>query len=265
MVLVGDMTTSIADIFEDYVESLQNLPSEIDQNMHELRSMDEEFQRFREIYTKHRRSYAKLLRNPSSPPTPNVAQPPPTPTAHVNLVAARLQLEKDYKTAIQKQDQKIELAMRMYDLVSRHIERIDSQMAKNGIAELDWIASNNHRRGPWDESWRHDAAASRKRSISNGGPAGFRKRTHHSSRPNPAINGHRALTELEIDPNEPRYCYCNQVSFGDMVACDGENCEKEWFHYACVGLVEPPAGKWFCDECAAEEDNYRFKQYTDDY
>lgn len=56
--------TSVADIFEDYVESkrmlmssicfflthcilpgLQNLPSEIDQNMHELRSMDEEFQR----------------------------------------------------------------------------------------------------------------------------------------------------------------------------------------------------------------------------
>lgn len=22
------------------------------------------------------------------------------------------------------------------------------------------------------------------------------------------------------DPNEPRYCVCNQVSYGDMVACD---------------------------------------------
>lgn len=22
------------------------------------------------------------------------------------------------------------------------------------------------------------------------------------------------------DPNEPRYCLCNQVSYGDMVACD---------------------------------------------
>lgn len=65
------MSASVADIFEEYVESkviskmaaflffsymsflllslvcigLQNLPSEIDQNMHELRSMDEEFQR----------------------------------------------------------------------------------------------------------------------------------------------------------------------------------------------------------------------------
>lgn len=29
---------------------LQNLPAEIDQNMHELRSMDEEFQRKRLLY-----------------------------------------------------------------------------------------------------------------------------------------------------------------------------------------------------------------------
>jgi len=28
------------------------------------------------------------------------------------------------------------------------------------------------------------------------------------------------------DPNEPRYCICNHVSYGDMVACDNEDCEK---------------------------------------
>lgn len=26
--------------------------------------------------------------------------------------------------------------------------------------------------------------------------------------------------EWTYDPNEPRYCLCNQVSYGDMVACD---------------------------------------------
>lgn len=26
--------------------------------------------------------------------------------------------------------------------------------------------------------------------------------------------------EWAPDPNEPRYCLCNQVSYGDMVACD---------------------------------------------
>lgn len=28
--------------------------------------------------------------------------------------------------------------------------------------------------------------------------------------------------EWSYDPNEPRYCICNQVSFGDMVACDND-------------------------------------------
>ncbi|KAI4458584.1 inhibitor of growth protein [Holotrichia oblita] len=40
--------------------------------------------------------------------------------------------------------------------------------------------------------------------------------------------------EWSYDPNEPRYCLCNQVSYGDMVACDNEDCPSEWFHYPCV-------------------------------
>lgn len=30
-------------------------------------------------------------------------------------------------------------------------------------------------------------------------------------------------SEWTYDPNEPRYCLCNQVSYGDMVACDNED------------------------------------------
>ena len=33
-----------------------------------------------------------------------------------------------------------------------------------------------------------------------------------------------------------RYCICNQVSYGDMVACDNDDCPYEWFHYPCVGI-----------------------------
>ncbi|XP_074683678.1 inhibitor of growth protein 3 isoform X2 [Strix aluco] len=46
------------------------------------------------------------------------------------------------------------------------------------------------------------------------------------------------------DPNEPRYCICNQVSYGEMVGCDNQDCPIEWFHYGCVGLTEAPKGKW---------------------
>ncbi|RKO97496.1 hypothetical protein CXG81DRAFT_12565 [Caulochytrium protostelioides] len=55
---------------------------------------------------------------------------------------------------------------------------------------------------------------------------------------------------MAIDPNEPTYCICNQVSFGEMIACDNEDCEIEWFHYACVGLTgKTITGKWYCPDC----------------
>lgn len=56
--------------------------------------------------------------------------------------------------------------------------------------------------------------------------------------------------EWAPDPDEPRYCLCNQVSYGDMVACDNPDCPLEWFHYACVDITAPPKGKWYCPRCA---------------
>ncbi|XP_064405923.1 inhibitor of growth protein 3-like [Halichondria panicea] len=54
-----------------------------------------------------------------------------------------------------------------------------------------------------------------------------------------------------VDPNEPRYCLCNQVSYGEMVGCDNPECSIEWFHYGCVGITEPPKGKWYCPQCSS--------------
>ena len=55
----------------------------------------------------------------------------------------------------------------------------------------------------------------------------------------------------EDDPNEARYCYCNGVSYGEMVACDNEDCVREWFHLECTGLraLPPARSTWYCDEC----------------
>lgn len=57
--------------------------------------------------------------------------------------------------------------------------------------------------------------------------------------------------DVTLDSAEPRYCLCNGVSFGEMVACDHHECLQEWFHFACVGLSEKdrPKGKWYCPQC----------------
>jgi hypothetical protein len=50
----------------------------------------------------------------------------------------------------------------------------------------------------------------------------------------------------EVDEDELTYCYCNGVSYGEMVGCDAEGCEREWFHLECVGLkVAPKANGMF--------------------
>lgn len=61
-------------------------------------------------------------------------------------------------------------------------------------------------------------------------------------------------TELDFDDANAKdsFCYCKNAGDGSMVACDGEECKIEWFHYKCVGLTEQPKGKWLCDECKSK-------------
>ncbi|KAL1441044.1 hypothetical protein MTO96_008796 [Rhipicephalus appendiculatus] len=30
-----------------------------------------------------------------------------------------------------------------------------------------------------------------------------------------------------------------------------QQCPFEWFHYQCVGITQPPKGKWFCPQCTS--------------
>jgi inhibitor of growth protein 3 len=62
---------------------------------------------------------------------------------------------------------------------------------------------------------------------------------------------------MEVDAEEDdeagddkKYCLCQNVSFGDMVACDNDACPYEWFHWSCVGLKSEPNGTWYCPVCA---------------
>ncbi|CAJ2500967.1 Uu.00g038200.m01.CDS01 [Anthostomella pinea] len=53
----------------------------------------------------------------------------------------------------------------------------------------------------------------------------------------------------EEDEEGKRYCLCQHVSYGDMVACDNPACPYEWFHWTCVGLKSEPEGRWYCPSC----------------
>ncbi len=57
------------------------------------------------------------------------------------------------------------------------------------------------------------------------------------------------------DSEEPTYCLCHQVAFGEMIACDAPDCPIEWFHCACVGIApgQRPQGRWICPVCSKKQ------------
>lgn len=52
---------------------------------------------------------------------------------------------------------------------------------------------------------------------------------------------------------EDKYCYCGGTDSGQMIGCDGPDCEIEWFHVECTDITALPAKEeaWYCDTCKA--------------
>ncbi|KZP06836.1 molecular basis of histone H3k4me3 recognition By Ing4, partial [Athelia psychrophila] len=53
----------------------------------------------------------------------------------------------------------------------------------------------------------------------------------------------------EVDDDDRTYCFCDGTTYGEMIACDETDCEREWFHLSCIGRTIPPEGAWFCEVC----------------
>ena len=51
------------------------------------------------------------------------------------------------------------------------------------------------------------------------------------------------------DGDDTKYCFCQRVSFGNMVGCDNEACRYQWFHWGCVDIKDEPEGDWLCPVC----------------
>ena len=51
--------------------------------------------------------------------------------------------------------------------------------------------------------------------------------------------------------NDSEWCYCRGSAdhSGEMIGCDSESCQIQWFHMSCLNMDEIPDGDWFCPEC----------------
>ena len=155
----------------------------------------------------------------------------PTPALPLPHPATLPAITEPAPQVLHYSNEKAQLAQQIYDSVDAKIRRLDKDLAAFD-AELaaERVAAGLPPGGL-------DALA----PVDPDGGKGKRK------------SGGSRKRKGEADPAEPVYCYCQRVSFGDMVACDNPDCAIEWFHYECAGISPdaPPKGKWFCRECAA--------------
>jgi inhibitor of growth protein 4 len=135
-------------------------------------------------------------------------------------------------------DEKVAVAQQCYDLVEQHIARLDKDLRvfDQALAEKEAAAAVAKGLVP------PPTAA----SVGGAGLA--------SPEPAPQLGIAAGASRNAPNPDEPKYCVCNRVSFGEMIACENEACAVEWFHFACVGLSTDAKikGKWYCNACAAE-------------
>lgn len=103
---------------------------------------------------------------------------------------------------VRNREEKVAIAVGAYNTIDRHIRALDSALSAQETSMLGFAPSAEPQPEP-------EPFAPKRRQ-------GRPKRTSASASAPPT----GLPPGIEADPNEPRYCYCNQVSYGEMVGCD---------------------------------------------
>ncbi|XP_066537597.1 inhibitor of growth protein 5b isoform X2 [Hoplias malabaricus] len=164
-------------------------------------------------------------------------------------------IDDAYNKCREFSDDKVQLALQIYELVDKHIRRLDTDLARFE-RELKEKLESSTPESSEEKKNRKDKNSKDKRRRSGRS----QKASNHNSPIHTAQKHSEVLLEVNpsdvldmpVDPNEPTYCVCSQVSYGEMIGCDNADCPIEWFHFACVDLTTKPKGKWFCPRCAPE-------------
>jgi len=247
---------------ENYLASVNTLPTELRRNFELMRQLDEKTQED----TSKVESVLGQYRSSNKRPINEL------------LTDQKIEeLRQNLQDCIERGEEKIKIAGQTYEVVDKHIRRLDQDLKKFELElERERLQQEQQQKQVLKAKGKQKTAqrrGSRRVSTVNGANTNGsaveetdprklkRPRTSDSlplmpSQPEgtlyiplePQVAGFD-IPEMPIDPNEPVYCTCRRVSFGQMIGCDNENCPIEWFHFECVGLTEPVKGKWYCHQC----------------
>lgn len=181
-------------------------------------------------------------------------------------------IQQSYGKCKEFGDDKVQLAMQTYEMVDKHIRRLDTDLARfeadlkdKQIESTDYDSTSSkgnksELRAPKEKKKDARSSRSKVKSDEDCSPKSTQKKVKLTTQtpefPPPTVTFGKVhpsdVLDMPVDPNEPTYCLCHQVSYGEMIGCDNTDCSIEWFHFACVGLTTKPRGKWYCPRCTQE-------------
>jgi len=188
-------------------------------------------------------------------------------------------IQKLFKKAKEHGDEKVNIAIQTYEMVDKHIRRLDSDLAKfeaemkeqggrlsQTETEEEPETDTQKKKKVGKKAGKEETKSGKKRKGSKeeeDNDKGKKKKGRGASSKDkeaavPVLSAlasvlpggmQQEVLEMPIDPNEPTYCICQEVSWGEMIGCDNNDCPIEWFHFGCMGLTTKPKGKWYCPKC----------------
>lgn len=247
----------LATYVEDYLDSIESLPCDLQRNVSLMREIDAKYQEI----LKDLDEYYERFR------------------CETDSALKRRALHCIQRALIRSQelgDEKIQIVSQMVELVENrarqvdsHVELWEAQQEADGTGgrpgqekarseapgPADRPNNKRSRRQRNHENRENAAHDHEPGDLGSGTPREKRaKASKKKKRSKAKAEREASPADLPIDPNEPTYCLCNQVSYGEMIGCDNDECPLEWFHFSCVGLHHKPKGKWYCPKCRGENE-----------
>lgn len=270
-----------ATYIENYLDCVENLPNDLQRHVSRLRELDATCQTYLREVDQHQ----EALRNDIDLSVRRRA----LLRVQQALIAAqeigdeKLQIVQQVQDLIENKSRQLDVDYHNLDF-GKEQENCESNRESNSTINSNPSAnSNNAERLPKrarrtrtetlvDSSHAMDmivVSETRSSTLTNSSNGNQKKTTtantskkkKRKSRQGSQHNQHREDTpppledDLAIDPDEPTYCLCDQISYGEMILCDNDLCPIEWFHFSCVSLSTKPKGKWFCPKCRGDRPN----------
>ncbi|XP_073823308.1 inhibitor of growth protein 5 isoform X4 [Musca autumnalis] len=273
---------SSAIYLENYLDGLESLPTELERNFKLMRKLDDRAQTAMKSIDSHAKEFMRKLADSSSQMSEEERKERLADIQQLFIKAKeysddKVQLAIQTYELVDKQIRRLDNDLARFEgeiqekASSTRGKSEEAQVKKGRKKTKDAKAVGKKKRVTSSDDEANNSAVAA--AASTGGQGGKKKKQKVNQEKETRKGGqkknidlddsekescHTAAThpsdvlDMPVDPNEPTYCLCHQVSYGEMIGCDNPDCPIEWFHFACVGLTIKPKGKWFCPKCTQD-------------